>query len=547
VTYIRQEWINKPGTVTPLSADRLNHLEDGIWRAHGTADANTQAIAAAQAAIDLASSTAQGLVLNVMDPRFGAKGDGVADDQPAVQAALDAARAAGGGVVLFPAGRTYRIATPRLTVRRNTTIWAYGATIVKATPTFAFLRNFDQTADSFPAYTGNSDITVLGGTWRGNAQDATGTSGNFFSFAHCENITVRDCTFIDACADAHAVEFNAVRRSRIINCRAYGFKSISGTMSEAFQLDLANSAALCAPSDNTPCADILIDGCSVAASSVLGSWPRLAGSHNSEAGVTPSAIRIVNNSAYNTLEHSIRCYQMTDLVIANNNVVSSGGIGIQVRVGDNGPTTIDRVVIANNTITGSAGDGIQVLGLSTSAVVMDAVVQGNRINACGGNAIDLQYCPGVVVTGNSTSNTGDTAISLGFADYALVTGNRCRAGTSGLAIGNSVGAAFVGNTARTMSSYGVFITANATDCSVRNNYVGGAAGGAFRASAGASYAQFVGNTARLDGVAAFAGSALQVTSGCTGVQRWGNDFLGMGATAISDSGVSPNTSTADRT
>lgn len=42
---------------------------------------------------------------------YGATGDGVADDAPAVGAALDAAATAGGGTVLFPAG-TYRLASP---------------------------------------------------------------------------------------------------------------------------------------------------------------------------------------------------------------------------------------------------------------------------------------------------------------------------------------------------------------------------------------------------------------------------------------------------
>src|SRR5207248_9013059 len=39
---------------------------------------------------------------------FGAKGDGIADDHSAVQAAVDAVRAGGGGIVWFPRGR-YRV------------------------------------------------------------------------------------------------------------------------------------------------------------------------------------------------------------------------------------------------------------------------------------------------------------------------------------------------------------------------------------------------------------------------------------------------------
>ncbi len=51
-----------------------------------------------------------GLVYNVKSPEFGAAGDGVTNDQVAIQSALAAAVAAGGGVVFFPAG-TYLVST----------------------------------------------------------------------------------------------------------------------------------------------------------------------------------------------------------------------------------------------------------------------------------------------------------------------------------------------------------------------------------------------------------------------------------------------------
>ncbi|PYS37200.1 MAG: hypothetical protein DMF71_19020 [Acidobacteria bacterium] len=54
-------------------------------------------------------ASAQTNPLNLRD--FGAAGDGMADDGPALQAALDALAAAGGGTLFVPAGR-YAIITP---------------------------------------------------------------------------------------------------------------------------------------------------------------------------------------------------------------------------------------------------------------------------------------------------------------------------------------------------------------------------------------------------------------------------------------------------
>lgn len=69
-----------------------------------------------------ASALSSVLPLNVKDSRFGAIGDGVADDTLAIQAALDAVPV-GGGAVYMPAGR-YKV-TAQLKVTQDGTTW-YG-------------------------------------------------------------------------------------------------------------------------------------------------------------------------------------------------------------------------------------------------------------------------------------------------------------------------------------------------------------------------------------------------------------------------------------
>jgi hypothetical protein len=66
-------------------------------------------------------------VENSLDPRaFGAKGDGVTDDQPAIQAAIEAMAAAGGGDVILPPSATkWRIASP-LQMRSHVNLVGFG-------------------------------------------------------------------------------------------------------------------------------------------------------------------------------------------------------------------------------------------------------------------------------------------------------------------------------------------------------------------------------------------------------------------------------------
>src|SRR4051812_30084348 len=64
--------------------------------------------------------------------KFGAKGDGTTLDSPGINAAIDAAVAAGGGTVVIPAG-TYLSFSIRL--KSNLTLhFEAGATLLAATP-----------------------------------------------------------------------------------------------------------------------------------------------------------------------------------------------------------------------------------------------------------------------------------------------------------------------------------------------------------------------------------------------------------------------------
>src|SRR5947209_14709622 len=84
-------------------------------------------------AAELAPAVQQPDAAGVFNVRaFGARGDGHALDSPAVNRAIDAAAAAGGGTVRFPAG-TYRCFSIRL--KSNIALYLdQGATILASDP-----------------------------------------------------------------------------------------------------------------------------------------------------------------------------------------------------------------------------------------------------------------------------------------------------------------------------------------------------------------------------------------------------------------------------
>ena len=401
----------------------------------------------------------------------GAAGDGVSDDGWAIQAQLDAAHAAGGGTVIIPGGKTYGVST-FLVVYDNTVVWAYGATI-KAIGNAGLLRNFLGT-ETFAAYDGHSHITILGGTWDGNASDAgTGTvtaMTNVMTFVHCQDITVRDATITNA-SSAHGLEFNSTSRGRAINCRFLGYKDNSGDgsrdFSEAIQIDMAVSgSASIGDFDSTPSRDILVEGCQVGASSRLGSFGRGVGSHMLRSGVYYYGIQIIGNRIDGTRQQGIYGFGWRRAVIANNVITDSGLSGIRVYGASGG--TYDQVEISGNSV----------LGFNTDL----------------SNGIHVEYCSRPNVSGNTISGTQSTGIVCFNSDGAHIGSNTVRnPGSNGINVTGCTGANISGNTIdTTAANHGVFI-ATSSKFNVQGNWIQSAAAAGVRLSDGAQDGTVTGN------------------------------------------------------
>ena len=157
-------------------------------------------------AVKAAAST----VVNVKNPAFGAKGDGKTDDTAAIQKAIDAVAAKGGGIVDIPNG-TYLIntlhqessyfETSGLVMKSNVTLRMTSTTLLKAMP------NDSQYAAIITIKDANN-VHLIGGTIEGDRASHTGEYGEWghgVSITNSTNVTVKNVTAKECWGDGFYV------------------------------------------------------------------------------------------------------------------------------------------------------------------------------------------------------------------------------------------------------------------------------------------------------------------------------------------------------
>jgi protocatechuate 3,4-dioxygenase beta subunit len=174
------------------------------------------------------------VTLNLAD--FGATGDGVTDDGPAFQGALDALAAAGGGTLLVPAG-TYLISTP----------------VVKD---FSTLANGTITIQGVPSSTMPAPVTATGQELAAGLDltseiiAATGPNSTAFTLTNAQQLTIEHIAFLgrpSEMTDAFITLFLVdIGRATIRHCEFYGLSSFglsaehgAGNIVRAVRSDLA--------------------------------------------------------------------------------------------------------------------------------------------------------------------------------------------------------------------------------------------------------------------------------------------------------------------
>jgi hypothetical protein len=152
--------------------------------------------------------------LNLLD--FGAVGDGVHNDGPAFQAALDALAAAGGGTLFVPAGK-YAITTP---VTKNFAGLASSIT----------LKGVESLTPVIPFGTGNE--LAAGLDLLTEVYPRTGVSANAFRISGLKSLVVKDLAFVgtaDVNTDAaNTIYLSDIEKAQIKHCEFSCLATIVG-------------------------------------------------------------------------------------------------------------------------------------------------------------------------------------------------------------------------------------------------------------------------------------------------------------------------------
>lgn len=151
-----------------------------------------------------------GLFFNVKDPTYGALGDGATDDTNAINAAITAASAAGGGIVFFPQSTSfYRFTT--------LTISAANITLMGVGPAASILKSASTSADLI-TFTNNTS-----GAWKriiGLGIEGTGGSANeVLAFEETQQILIDNCQIICSSFTGSAISRNSGSGKTVIFMR----------------------------------------------------------------------------------------------------------------------------------------------------------------------------------------------------------------------------------------------------------------------------------------------------------------------------------------
>lgn len=303
---------------------------------------------------------------------YGAIGDGVADDTSAIQAAIDAAHSAGGGVVYVPAG-TYRV-TAQLEVYSNITI-------------LGTVGGSKLLADA--VYTSGSDGMIHNASGLGDGNSILDW-----------NIRIQGIT-LDGGGDGNVLTgfwFESLGNSVISQCEVTRVGRTGSGMGAVYAGTGVNFVD-CYFHDNTA-------GSAMWVTNFKGNNSAISNCYIDATGMA----------------HGIRSDDYTDGILVTGNYVTGADYGIR----------LDQAY--QTRVTDNNVDGCGISGIVMSDADR-TVVAGNIVNGTGqsGPGINISSSSYVTIAGNTSTNAAaSSGIFMSQLSHSTCTGNTCSGNTDGI-------------------------------------------------------------------------------------------------------------------
>lgn len=332
-----------------------------------------------------------GKTVSVQDPQFGAAGNGVADDTAAINAAIAALTAAGGGTLYFPIG-TYKV-TSTITVSgsfialqgqktANTTIAAsFGnADVFQFTGNWYYIDGliFNGTAASYTAGYCLNFVGNQGYVWVNDLVINNGFSGIGLNGTTQQNVWISNSqiSFINSVGIQFGTGFNGVGQvhGMAMQCAAnnnagIGINILSG---DTILLSNINCAAYMIGLQLKPSASGFVRNVH-GVNCLFDGAPRTATSQpaivmdGSAASSDISRVRFTNCWAASYVNtDGIFLNTVKDITIASCTVINNGSYGIYVTGTSSGINIQHCTIAGNGTVSSGTVDGIYIdNGIST--------------------------------------------------------------------------------------------------------------------------------------------------------------------------------------
>lgn len=258
--------------------------------------------------------------------QYGLTGKHHYKDTKALQKALNVAKKHPGSIVFVPKGTFYL--KHALTIYQGTTLFLHEDTILMRQGNDTLLKNGMRNG-LYHHYNGNSDITIIGGTFDMNGSRIP-DNNTAMCMGHAKNITLYNVRFKDV-VGGHAIDACGIDGLIVTRCRFEGFLDINGdrSFSEAIQLDIQVPGAFpkFGTRDGTITKNVAISECYFGPSETPGfsSWNRAIGSHGTRHNKFYENIYIYHNTFNETLDFALTPFKAKDLYIINNHFIHCAG------------------------------------------------------------------------------------------------------------------------------------------------------------------------------------------------------------------------------